>query len=238
MLYRPHVPEPDDPALAEALALAARDAELRSWLENHLAAQNALRRRFRSLPAPPDLPDRILAAPKIIPAPRWKQPATRVLAAAVFLLLGLVASLTLFSPAPDRFQNFQTRMVSSVLREYRMDIVTNRTEAVREFMARRGAPASFAVPPRLENLDLTGGGLLRWRDHPVSMICYDRGTNEMIFLFVMSRQAAPDPPSATPRIQPVNKLITASWTRDDWIYFMAGTRSPGFPEDYLPEPAR
>jgi hypothetical protein len=234
MLYRPDVPETSDLALTEALALAKRDPELMIWLEKHLAWQRSLGRKLRSLPVPEELLPQILAARQTIQIARWKRPSVLLSAAALFLLLGLIAKLVMFNPAPNHFQNFQSRMVSSVLREYSMDIVTNQLEAVRQFMAHHEAPATFEIPAPLTNLNLTGGGLLRWRNHPVSMICYDRGTNQMVFLFVMNRQAPLDPPSRAPRIRTVNKLTTASWTRGEWVYLMAAEPSPEFPKKYLP----
>lgn len=236
LLYRPHGPDAEDPALTEALALAARDPELKDWLDRHLAAQAALRRKFRSLAVPPDLADRILAAPKVTRMPRWNRVAVPWLAAAILVLLGLVAALIVLNQPSDRFENFQSRMVSSVLREYRMDIATNELAAVRRYMDERQAPSTFEIPPGLQTLSLTGGGLLRWRNHPVSMICYDRGTNQMVFLFVMNRQAPRDPPPAAPHLESVNKLVTASWSRGDWLYFMAGEDSAAFPERFLPKP--
>lgn len=235
LLYRPDVPDADDSDLAEALALAQDDPELKQWLDDHLRQQTSFRRSFRSLPVPDELAARILAArqPKHVHLWRWHAPW--LLAAATLILLGWLAQLVIFSAAPDRFENFQSRMVSTVLCEYRMDIVTNRDEAVRGFMAKREAPASYEIPLPLRNLKLTGGGLLRWRDHPVSMICYDRGTNQMIFLFVVNRQAPRDPPSPSPRVKAVNKLTTASWTQGDWVYFLAAEKFPGFPENYLPK---
>ena len=134
---------------------------------------------------------------------------------------------------PDRFANFQTRMVSQVLREYRMDLVTNDMQQIRQFMAQRGAPADYDVPQGLEHLQLTGGGLLKWRNHPVSMVCFDRGDKQMLFLFVMKRSGVKDPPPETPRVTRVHQMVTASWTRGDNTYVLAGPEDPDFVRKYL-----
>ena len=84
-----------------------------------------------------------------------------------------------------------------------MDLVTNDMRQIRQFMAQRGAPADYHVPRGLERLQLTGGGRLTWRNNPVSMVCFDRGDKQMLFLFVMKRSAVKDPPPKTPRVAEV-----------------------------------
>ncbi len=112
-------------------------------------------------------------------------------------------------------------MVRSALREYRMDLVTNDLSKVRHLMASRGAPSDFSVPKGLSQLPLTGGGVLQWRNHPVSMVCFNGGDNKMLFLFVMNRSAVKDPPPTIPNLGQINKLQTASWSEGNKTYFLA-----------------
>jgi hypothetical protein len=136
-------------------------------------------------------------------------------------------------PTPDRFANYQARMVSQALREYRMDLVTNDMRQVRQFMAARGAPDDYHVPQGLERLQLTGGGLLAWRSNPVAMVCFDRGDKQMLFLFVMKRTALKDPPPEAPQVSKVSQILTVSWTRGDNTYVLAGPEEAGFVQKYL-----
>jgi hypothetical protein len=133
---------------------------------------------------------------------------------------------------PDRFADYQARMVRTVLREYRMDLVTNDMREIRQFMAAKGAPADYVLTKGLEDLRLTGAGFLRWRSQPVAMVCFNRGDNEMLFLFVMDRSAVKDPPPVEPQLARVSKLKTARWTKDDKTYILAGPEDSDF-QKYL-----
>jgi hypothetical protein len=124
-------------------------------------------------------------------------------------------------------------MVSEAQREYSMDLVTNDMRQVRQFMARHDAPADYDLPRGLERLQLTGGGRLTWRSHPVAMVCFDRGDKQMLFLFVMKRSAVKDPPPAAPRVSEVSQMLTVSWTRGDNTYVLAGPEEADFVRKYL-----
>jgi uncharacterized membrane protein YbaN (DUF454 family) len=235
LLYRPGTADAEEASMLAALALARQDLELGQWFAQHCAFQAALRAKFRQLEIPAQLKERLLAGPKVIrPAVWWQRPRWLAAAAAVALLIGLTG-LWLRPSAPDRFANFQSRMVGTALREglYQMDVVTNDMRQVRQFLAAKGAPADYDVAPGLARLQLTGGGLLRWRSHPVAMVCFDRGDRQMLYLFVLDRAAVKDPPGATPQVTKVNQVLTASWTRGQKTYVLAGPEEPGFPDRYL-----
>ena len=160
--------------MAEAMELAHRDPELGRWFEQHRAFQKAMRAKFQQIEVPVHLKASLLiqraAQPRIITAQAWwRSPVWLTATVAVLLLLALAVHW-LKSRTPNQFANFETRMVSQVLREYRMDLVTNDMQQIRQFMAQGGAPADYQVPQVLERLQLTGGGLLTWRSHPVSMV--------------------------------------------------------------------
>lgn len=235
MRYRPGSSDASDEQVAEALALSRTDADLALWLGEHSRFQSAMRARFREIPVPTDLKEKILAQPKIVRVSWFNSNFSRM-AAAVVLFAGLCFSLFYFSQrarVPDSFADYKSRMVRSALREYHMDVVTGDLTQVRDWMKSHGAPADFAVPKRLSGLQLTGGGVLRWRNHPVSMVCYNRGDNEMLFLFVMDRSAVKDAPSATPELAKVSKLISAGWSDDTKTYLLAGPEEADFLQKYF-----
>lgn len=238
LLYRPGTADANDPQIAEALEMTRNDADLARWFEQHRAFQKAMRSGFRQMEVPAHLKASLLirgtASPKvIIPQTGWRSPVWLAAAAALLLLLGL-AGVWLKPRTPDQFANFQARMVGTALREYRMDIVTNDMGQIRKFMGDRGAPADYQLTTGLEGLQLTGAGLLRWRSHPVTMVCFNRGDNQMLYLFVMNRSALKDPPTSTPQLARVNDLVAASWTRGDKTYVLAGPEEPDFARKYLP----
>ena len=234
LLYRPGTADADDPAIAEAIDLARHDPELQGWFDNHCAFQTALRAKFRQVPVPAQLKQTILAQRKVIPLqPWWQRPSVWAAAAAVMVLGVWLAANWNHPRTPDRFADFRARMIRTALREYRMDVVTNNMGQVRQFLAKRGAPADYVVPKGMAQLSLTGGGLLRWRSNPVSMVCFDRGDQQMLYLFVMNRNAVKDPPPPDPQVARVNKLITASWSTKDRTYVLAGPDDPDFTRKFL-----
>jgi uncharacterized membrane protein YbaN (DUF454 family) len=224
MLHRPRRDAGEDPQLAAALEAARRDPELRQWLEYHRTFQNAMREKFRRIAPPPGLKEQILASHKIVRpkhwlvGPGWFSAA----AAAVALFVGIAAFLWFQPASSDEFSVYRSRMVGTALREYRMDIVTNDLAEVRRFLATNNAPADYVLPPGLEHLELTGAGLLRWHNQPVSMVCFDRGDRQMVFLFVVDTAGIDSPPASTPVVKTVNKMLTAGWTEHDKTYLLAG----------------
>jgi hypothetical protein len=236
LLYRPGTADAAEPQMAEALEMARQDSELGRWFENHRAFQKAMRAGFQQIEVPAHLKASVLiqksAQQRPIPSPSWWRSPVWLAAAAVVLLLGLAGAWLKPRPA-NRFANYQSRVVSEAQREYRMDLVTNDMRQIRQFMASRGAPADYDVARGLEHLQLTGGGRLTWRSNPVTMVCFDRGDKQMLFLFVLKRSAVKDPPPATPQLARVNQMLTASWTHGDNTYVLAGPEEADFLKKYL-----
>jgi hypothetical protein len=237
-LYRPRSNDDDDDRqIAEALKVARNDADLGNWLAQHNRFQIALREKFLEIPVPGDLKQKLLSQPKVIrPLPFWRDPLSLRLAASIVILIGLCFvgnALWKNSRVPDRFADYEARMVRSALREYHMDLVTNNLTQIRQWMSSHGAPADFSLPKGLTQLELAGGGVLRWRNHPVSMICFHRGDNEMLFLFVMNRSAVKDPPKEKAALEKVNRLSATSWSEGDITYFLAGPEEANFLQKYL-----
>lgn len=233
LLYRPGTADAEDPQIVAAVGLARQDPDLARWFERHCAFQSALRAKLRQIEVPAHLKAALMAQQNVVrPTIWWQRPVWLSAAAAVVLLLGL-AALWLKPASPDRFANFQARMVSTALREYRMDLVTNDMRVLRQFIAGKGAPSGYQLTKGLEKLPLTGGGCLQWRSHPVAMVCFNRGDDQMLFLFVMKRSALKDPPAETPQVSKVTELQTVSWTRGEYTYVLAGPEEPQFLDKYL-----
>ncbi len=232
LLYRPGAGDDRDPDIAEALALAQQDSELQEWFKQHCAFQEVIREKLRSVPVPGDLRNAILARQKVIQPPVWWRSPIALAAAAALVMFLAVAAFWRPQRQAYEFSNFQSRMVGSALRGYRMDIETNRMEVVRDFLASKGAPSNYQIPGGLAKLEVAGGGFLRWRSNPVSMVCFRSGTN-MLYLFVMNRTAVQDPPPAGPRPGNLRGLATASWTAGENSYFLAGPDEPDFSRKFL-----
>lgn len=239
MLFRPGTSDAEDPKIIEAMEVVRADSALAQWFEQHVAFQKALRLKFREIEVPEHLKVALLARQTIVRPPVWHRPPVWWTAAAALLVVVGLAVVLLKPDPPDRFANFRERMVSTALREYRMDIVTNDMGSLRRFVQARGAPADYELHPGLQKLQVTGGAALTWRNHPVSMVCFDRGNRSMVFLFVMRKSAVKDPPphlsppSELPNVAPVSDMLTASWTEGDNSYLLLDSAEPDFPRKYL-----
>lgn len=233
LLYRPGTRDAEDPQIREAMAVAREDPDLASWFERHCAFQTAIRARLRELQPPARLREALLRESKVVrPAFRWRQPAWLAAAACFAVMLGL-AALWHRPQTPDTLADFEARMHNIALREYRMDIVTHDMRELRQFLASRGAPSDYELPPGLGQVPLTGGGRLRWRSNAVSMVCFNRGDDQMLFLFVVARGAVSNPPPDAPLLTAEGPFQKARWSRGDKTYFLLGPTEPEFERKYL-----
>ncbi len=227
MLYRPGTADAEDPEIMAAMEVARQDPELGRWFTQHAAFQNAVRAKLRQIEVPQHLKDQLLASDKILrPAVWWSRPAAGWLMAAAACIVVLVGLVRFWTRPVDtsRLANFQERMVSEVKRQYVMEWKTSDMRQLRQSLGSRGGRSDYDVPRGLQNLKLTGGGVLNWHTNPVSMVCFDRGGGQMLFLFVMKKQAVkdPPPPAQNAQLAIVHEWMTASWTEGDNAYVLAG----------------
>ncbi len=235
LLHRPGRGDESDPQVAQALELARREPELQQWLEENCAFHEAFGTQLRSVPVPRDLKADILLGPKIVRGPaHWWNRTVPIAAAATIILCATIAFMWTNSRRPSDFARFRSRMVGIVLREYRMDLVTNDMRQIRAYLAAKNAPSDYIVPPKLDSLSLTGAGVLHWQGKPVSMVCFDRGAKDMVFLFVSDRKNLGDPPLSPAQMAPVKGLATAAWSSGDKVYMLAASGDQGALQTYLP----
>lgn len=243
-LYRPDTPEPADSEMAGALALLQDDPELQAWFTAHQASQSAIRRALRSISPPAGLKEQILSErPAALRPKPWRKPVRVAIVTVCSVALVLFVAQWI---KPGRYTDdlhyagYRTRMVSTALRLYGMDLETNNTAVIRAYLGQRQARADFTIPPGLQDATPTGCGVLSWQGNRVSMICFrsDRpmkeGQTTDLFLFVMRRAAAEDAPAAAlPEFTPENRLWTASWSDGDLVYLLAADGDELFLKRYL-----
>jgi hypothetical protein len=231
---RPGSPAATDPELVEALRLAEREPDLRRWWEERQRFDAGVRAVLQAIPVPPDLAGRILAGR---PAPTLRLPAPRrwvwaLAAAAVFTLAGWLVWWSL--PSGPQFPTYRNRMARVALREYRMDIQTNDLSAIQGFLARNQAPADYTLTPPMRALPGLGCGVVRWQNQPVSMVCFDRGQGQILWLFVAENTAvAGAPKSRQPVFDSVGRLATAAWSDGRHLYLLAAVGDRQVLEKFL-----
>lgn len=226
--YRPETADAEDPLVAEALALAKSDPELARWLAAHLAQQEGLRAKFKQIAPPAGLKEQIISEHR---ASRQRAMA-RLLWASVAVLLLLLGTLAVLwhprsVPAENTLAIYQKQMVRVALGGYAMDLLTNDLASIRTHLARSGAPADFSLPPPLQHTVVTGCAVREWQGANISLVCFRTGkplppgSASDLWLFVVDRTAVTNAPAAaSPQLARVNRLMTATWTDGNQLYFL------------------
>ena len=239
MRSRPETTDAADAEFVEALEQARRDPELGRWFAQHRVFQNTIRDRLRQLPVPPGLKERILAGSSPVEITVWwRRPAFAALAATAAIVS--LAAVVFFRPQPteDRsFAAFRNRMVRSAQRSYAMDMATTNLSEIRAFLAAHKGHADYVLPARLERLPGDGCAVLRWHDRKISMVCFDLGGHDDLYLFVTDRSDFPGAPSTRePQFTRIEKLTAASWSAGGKAYVLAGPGDEQFLRGYLAPP--
>jgi len=231
LYYRPGTADADDPQVAEALALAKTNPELGLWLEAQGVGQAALRAKFRQVTPPEGLREQIVSE---YGASRRGLALRRALGLAVtvaLLLLGLLAVLwPLRQPAAtpaNALADLQNSLVRTALSPYAMDLPTNNLASIRAYLAQRQAPADFTLPAPLRHTALSGCAVRVWQGARISLICFRTGkplppgAASDLWLFVVDRAAITNaPPATAPQFAKINRLMTATWTESEQLYFL------------------
>jgi hypothetical protein len=204
---------PTDP---EARQLRDQSAEFNARVHQALA----------EIPVPPTLREQILARTKIIPVDTWRRPKQLLAIAAGIVLLGALSILWL-RPHPEdlTFAGFQSRMVGFALRQYSMDIHTNQLAAVQTFLAQKGAPAQFILPPALATRPVVGGARLSWQDRPVGMVCFAAPDGNILYMFVIDSAHLPAH-SPDANLSAKKPVATATWQSNGKTFLIAGQVPP------------
>ncbi len=228
MLYRPGSGDDSDPEIADALAMARNDAELGDWLRKQLDFHASVRAPLRTVLPPPDLRTRILAGQpdaKIVPFPVLR--FLPLAAAAILLLFVGIGNLGWIlghdHSSPDNsFASFRARMARVAQRDYnRMDLFSTNLVEVSQFLAKTSPLKEQTIPPALQRVPLFGCANLRWHGLPVTMVCFKRNANDLLWLFIADRSPiSGSPESHSPELQTLGKFATASWAQEGRTYMI------------------
>ena len=228
--YRPGTEDDADPTFIEALKVARADAELRVWLSESVAFDNAMRSRLTEVIVPTGLRDTILAQRKIIrPAPWWNPRLTGWqvgAAAAVIVAIGVTALF--LGEKPQTFAEFRREIADqSWGPRPHVEAKAASLNDVREFLSSRGLSTNFAVPSTLAQSKVRGCSLMHWRGHQVPVLCFN-SQGQHLHLVVVDRYLFPDAPSTVPETDHWQAWRTASWSKDDHSYVLTGLGTPSF----------
>jgi hypothetical protein len=248
-LYRPDTADWQDPAFFKARKIAAKDAELGRWFEEHCASYLAMREKFQAVPVPQGLLEQILSERPAQAAEeekflrvgfRWSRPLLAV--AALALILGVICWQFIAAERRDAaaYRAFQNRMITTAGHGYAMALTTNDLAAVKSFLKRRRAPSDYVVPAGLEKARVVGCAVLPYNGRAVSMICFDSGRPLQpgqvsdLWLFVTDRTAVKHAPESNiPTFDQLDWATTARWSEDGQTYLLAAPGDKAFLRTYL-----
>ncbi len=227
--YRPGGPEAGDPDFAEALGLAARDAELGRWFTEQSALDGLMREALRAVVPPPELRAAILHRGTVVrmlaPARWWSAPIFRLaMAAGIALALG-VAALMLPHAADKMPLVVLTEEISLMHAGEKISLGAAGSDADehRRWLAERGAPHDFGIPAALASQHGLGCQVYSIRGNRVSLLCFRLDDRRVVHYFVIDRDRLADPPKSGRTVFLDGEgLSFAAWSDERRTYVLAG----------------
>lgn len=239
-LYRPDTADATDPAFDAALTACDTDAELKRWFDAHCDSYKAMRARFREIPIPEGFKEQILAEKKV--HTETSRPVKALLYLATAMVIAVATFLFFRSGSFQERKDlaaFREWSVSSSLRLYEMNLVTNDLGEIRSFLAQQKFDADFALPEALKTEAVpTGCALLQWHGRRVTMVCFHSGEplgpgkTSDLFLFIAPASAVEEVPDSM-SLARVNPAATASWKENGKIYLLVADGSDELLRKYL-----
>jgi anti-sigma factor RsiW len=221
-VYRPGDQDEADPFFAEAKAELARDPELARWFEEEQAFDRAISEKLADLVAPFGLKTRILASARPVATRQWSWTARLSLAAAALILLAQIIGLWHTQSQKTRtLAHYQQEMVSFIKLDPPLEVESHDLAKMQTWLGQENAPSQMNLPPRLAALQPVGCRVLWFRDHKVTLLCFQRGGDNLAHLFVIDRAALPKlKPGAKPAFAGEGEWMTASWATEDHAYML------------------
>jgi hypothetical protein len=223
--YRPGTVDEADPEVLAALAVAERDLDLAEWLEDHRRFQDGVRQRLGEIPLPAGLSEQIIAEHRAARV-RWQMTRRRVLVGVGVGVMGLLVGRLAWprGSAPENtLARFRSRMVGTVLRGYAMELESGEVARVAEHLAERQAQLGWPMEAVLVGRPLMGCAVLTWQSRPAVMLCYGRGGEPEVWMFVVASETLHGPPAGgVPVFAQVHRMATASWAREGKVVLVAG----------------
>ncbi len=218
--YRHNGADAHDPAFAEALEHARRDPELSNWLAEQRQWDAAISQKVKSISVPADLRFTILAGGKIIRPRVWYR-RSWFAAAACFLILASTLSFWLLNKQA-RFPAFRSDMISFVTQMDRLDLESTDVSEIKEWLSEQNAHGDFTLTQGLKEMPGIGCRVLSWKGQKVTLICFGEMGPEEVHLFIADRSAFAKRPPMIPQFAKEGAWTTASWSRGDKVYMLAG----------------
>ncbi|MFQ3670994.1 MAG: hypothetical protein SNJ84_06015 [Verrucomicrobiia bacterium] len=230
--YRTRGEEASDPVFAEALEQVRHDPELGHWFADQRQFDESMCRALESLQPPAGLRDQLLVQQRIVQlqqpqgrVARWRsQPAWWfALAATILLLAGLGWHLSAPSNEPlppeqflaELFQLKQSGKIS-------LGKMGGGTRELQAWLAQRGSPSDFTLPPPLEALGGIGCQTFTIHGQKTSLICFMLDRSRVVHFFVTNNRGLTPSEGTGPSVVRKDNLTAITWTAGGHTFVLMG----------------
>ncbi len=232
--YRPGGEDAADPIFADAVEQASLDPKLGQWFAGQRAFDEKMRAALQVELPPPELREALRLSRKITKFPNkaqrpvWQAPLLLTLAAILVAILAVSALL-----APEIRQGELGRVTVANFTAQVLDLkesdrivlgkLSSDREAIRGWLADRGSPSTFDLPPGLRNIPGLGCQTYTMDGTKVSLVCFKLENGQVVHLFVVDNHALKDtPPDLDPTVYVENGHTWATWTSGGKRFVMTG----------------
>jgi hypothetical protein len=225
---RPGRLEMDDPRMADALALAASDAELKKWFAEQQALDAQVAEEVQSIPVPRDLREKLLALQPAQSRSRIQRFRPALAMAAAFVVLGIAGTIW-WQSQPVEFSALRQHILEqSWGPSPHLAFESRDWNQVRSWLQAQNVTEDLKIPDALQEARLHGCTVVKWHGHAVPVLCLSEGHRHM-HLYVMDRTELVDVPAAgKPEFEKYGPMATASWTKADKAYVLTGFNTLSF----------
>jgi hypothetical protein len=229
--YRPDGEDAADPFFAEALEMTRINPELGAWLQEKQDFDDTMRKALRSEIPPAGLREELLTKQTGFVASTNKTlfPLRLVasLVAAIICLAGIVvfheASRSGVSDHELTMASFTKQALDIKEQGVSLGMKSTDPEQLRHWLAERGAPAGFVVPPGLRGLPAVGCQSYSVHGTKISLVCFNLGNSQIAHLFIVDKKALADaPPDARLQLREEKGIPVASWSGEGKSYVLTG----------------
>jgi hypothetical protein len=225
---RPHAGDAADPQMAQALALAEKNPELKRWFTEQVAFDSSMAGALKQIAAPSDLKAAILAEHQVVvrrPASWWRPVVAdwRMRASVAVVVIVSIVFAVSSQRSSGQFAEFRQELIDEGWAgDSHLDFASADLLKVRQWLARKGAPANFDLPGPLENLNLHGCRLIKMGSQQVTLLCVTDGAKHLHLFVADDIQFADLPQDGAPDFEKCGLWKTAAWRQGARTFVLSG----------------